>query len=152
MAIENSTSTAGTQNIFARVLEASDSDSSQLGDDDICVEAGSFMVAGTDTTSNTLTYIVWAVLSDKGLQQVLESEVAGLGPRLTDVALEQLPILNAVILESLRSYGAAPGGLPRVVPQSGRQLAGHFMPGGVTVSTQAWTLHRDPETFPNPTR
>jgi cytochrome P450 len=55
LAIQNSSSSAETANIFASVMNASDDDKNALSDQDITVEAGSFMVAGTDTTSNTLT-------------------------------------------------------------------------------------------------
>lgn len=152
MAVENSLHAARNRNIFACVLETTDSHTADFGHDDICIEAGSFMVAGTDTTSNTLTYVIWAVLSDKSLQALLENEVANFDEPLTDVSLEQCATLNAVILESLRLYGAAPGSLPRVVPQPGRQLAGYYIPGNTTVSTQAWTLHRDTKIFHDATR
>lgn len=42
------------------------------------------------------------------------------------------------------------GGLPRTVPKDGRVLGGHFIPGGFTASTQAYTLHRDPSIFREP--
>lgn len=38
------------------------------------------------------------------------------------------PLLNAVIMEALRLYGAAPGGLPRDTPESGAMSSGYFIP------------------------
>lgn len=67
-----------------------------------------------------------------------------------DSMLKPLPYLNQVIDETLRLFAAAPSGLPRVVPPGGAELAGHWLPGGSTVTTQAYTLHRDPVVFPRP--
>jgi cytochrome P450 len=98
----------------------------------------------------TLTYLVWAVLKRPQLQAALEEEVAALSPELLPEELQRAPLLNSIIDEALRLYGAAPGLLPRTVPEGGATLEGHFVPAGTTVTTQAYTLHRDPEIFPNP--
>lgn len=76
--------------------------------------------------------------------------MAALPEDFTETDLEALPLLNAVIEEALRLYGAAPGSLPRVVPRGGAALGGYFIPEGTTVCTQAFTLHRDSNLFPNP--
>ncbi|KZL64277.1 cytochrome p450 [Colletotrichum incanum] len=152
IAVENSkkSSSNGNTSLFSKVLDEAGEDEKSLSDLDICVEAAAFMVAGTDTTSNTLTYVIWAVLSRPDLQRSLEQELAEIEEPLTDMSLETLPILNAIIEETLRLYGAAPTPLPRTVPKEGAELGGHFVPGGALVATQAWTLHRDPHIFENP--
>ena len=116
------------------------------------LEATALIVAGTDTTAVTLTYLVWAVLSSAAVHKALNEELEGLTEGYTDADLEALSYLTAVIDETLRLYGAAPGGLPRTVPEGGRILNGYFFPEGSTVTTQAYTLHRDPSLFPNPDR
>ncbi|KAK0631189.1 putative sterigmatocystin biosynthesis P450 monooxygenase STCB [Lasiodiplodia hormozganensis] len=110
---------------------------------DIRVEAGNLIVAGADTTAVSLTYLTYAVLARPELRARLEDEVAGLRGEWGDRECEALPLLNAVVNETLRLYGAAPGSLPRAVPPGGATLGGYFLPGGATVSTQAWSLHRD---------
>lgn len=145
---------AHASNLFAKVLDQAEKPNATLTDDDIAVEAGSFMVAGTDTTSNTLTYLIWAVLSRPELQRALEDEVAGLGGgqdrTLTDARLEELPLLGAIVEETLRLYGAAPMPLPRIVPEGGVRLGEYFLPAGTNVATQAYTMHRDPEIYRDP--
>ncbi|KAK8008380.1 sterigmatocystin biosynthesis P450 monooxygenase [Apiospora marii] len=148
-----------TANIFAKVLrEADPVEGGSLTDADIAVEAGAFMVAGTDTTSNTLTYLVWAVLSnDEGdlqgvLEQELQEKVEGGPSGIIDAALEKLPVLNAVIEETLRLFGAAPIPLPRIVPPGGVEFGGYHLPAGTEVATQAYTMHRDPRFFADPER
>lgn len=137
--------------LFGNMLAESEAgEKSDLTEDKVQAEAGNFIVAGSDTTSVTLTYLVWAVLKRPDLQARLEAELAGVDDGFDDAALEELPLLNAVIDETLRLYGAAPGNLPRSVPPSGATLGGFFVPGGVVVETQAYTLHRHPSVYPNP--
>ncbi|KAJ9165730.1 Cytochrome P450 [Coniochaeta hoffmannii] len=139
------------QNIFGNMLAACDGDEKQqLTDMSIRLEAGNLIVAGSDTTAITLTYLVWTVLKRPDLQRRVEAELGALDPAFGDAELERLPLLNAVIEEVLRLYGAAPGALPRTVPPGGVTFCGYFIPEGTVVETQAYTLHRNPSVFPNP--
>ncbi|TDZ17285.1 putative sterigmatocystin biosynthesis P450 monooxygenase STCB [Colletotrichum orbiculare MAFF 240422] len=141
------------RSLFSGVLEASDAgDKTWLTEPVVEAEAKSMIVGGSDTTSVTLTYLIWAVVQRPELRARVEEEVAALGPGFDDAVLEKLPLLNAVIDETLRLYGAVPGHLGRVVPPKGATLGGYFIPGGVGVETQAYTLHRDPQVWPDPYR
>ncbi|KAK7443103.1 TRI11 protein [Colletotrichum acutatum] len=113
-------------------------------------ESRSMIIGGSDTTSITLAYLVWAVVKRPELKVKLEDEVAGLSSNFDDDTLEKLPLLNAVIDETLRLYGAVPGQLSRSVPVGGATFGGYFVPSGTTVETQAYTLHRDPEVWRDP--
>jgi cytochrome P450 len=136
-------------NIFANV--AAEAEKGQgLDDVDVQIEASSFLVAASDTTAMTLSYLIWAVLSRPSIQQRLEQEVAALSGDYTDAELEKLPFLGAVIDETLRLYGAAPGSLPRAVPRDGVTFGDFFLPGGTTVTTQAYSFHRDASLWPRP--
>ncbi len=143
----------GRTNLFANMLaEVDEKDGSSLTDSDIQWEAMGLIIAGSDTTAITLTYLIWAVLKRPDLQKRLEAEISAMEGLVTDAQLEKLPLLNATVDETLRLYGAAPGSLPRTVPFGGARLDGLFLPGGTTVSTQAFTLHRDPSIFEDPER
>ena len=140
-------------NLFGQMLAASDSEEKvSLTEKDVREEAGNLIVAGSDTTAVTLTYLVWAVLKHPDLQARLEEEVAQLSSELEMTELEAAPVLNSVIEETLRLYGAAPGALPRTVPSQGMTMGGYHIPPGTEVSTQAYTNHRDPSIFPDPLR
>ncbi|KAF2013278.1 cytochrome P450 [Aaosphaeria arxii CBS 175.79] len=144
-------SRTGEANVFAKVIEDSEKEGDgHIDDMDVRIEAMNVIIAGTDTTGVTLTYLTWAVLQRPELQAALEAEVGQLKEGFTENDLIALPLLNAVIEETLRLYGAAPSSLPRVVPQGGAKLAGKFVPQGVTVSTQAYTFHRDPKIWSSP--
>ena len=139
----------GEKSLFAHIISEADK-GEQLDDLDVKLEASALIVAGSDTTAVTLTYLVWAVSSRPDLRASLVHELSKLPDQYNDRDLEQLPLLNAVIEETLRLYGAAPGGIPRAVPEGGTTIEGYFFPGGTTVTTQAYTLHRDSTLFPDP--
>lgn len=145
-------------NVFSRLIEQWSTEKNGIQNEglseyEVAFEAGGFIVAGSGTTAVTLTYLVWAVLRHSAVQKKLETEVAGLASDYTDSALEKLPYLNAVLEETLRLYGAAPGNLPRRPPPGGFTLpGGYYVPEGTTVSSQAFSLHRNPDIYKDPLR
>ena len=46
-------------------------------------------------------------------------------------ALENLPLLNAVIRECIRLYPPVSAAIPRVCPPQGATIGGYFIPDGV---------------------
>lgn len=136
--------------LFFKMLASTDESSDSLKDDEIEREATNLIIAGSDTTSVTLTYLIWAVLKHPLVLLKLQEEVRSLPQSFSANQVLELPYLAMVIKETLRLYGAAPGSLPRVVPKGGRSLAGFMIPEGSVVSTQAYTLHRNPVIFQDP--
>lgn len=146
------------RNLFGQMLaQADNAENTDLTEGVVRNEAADFIVVGSDTTAVTLTYLLWAVLKRPALRDALEAEVAALSADLTQEELAAAPLLNSVMEETLRLYGAAPALLGRDVPAGGTTLCGMYIPSRgrwsseqVVVSTQAYTLHRDPNVFPNP--
>ncbi|KAF4335359.1 benzoate 4-monooxygenase cytochrome P450 [Fusarium beomiforme] len=141
--------TAAKPTLFQKLFKAGEEG---LSDEEIRAEAQAYIVAGSDTTANTLTYLIYSVCKDTGVRQTLVKELSNLPDDFGHADLRELPYLNMVVDETLRLYAAVPSALPRVVPTGGANLAGHFLPSNTVVSTQAWTLHRDPKVFPDPDR
>lgn len=112
LAVENMQAERGDKNIFANVMAEAET-GERLERLDVQLEATNLLVAGTDTTAITLTYLVYAVFRDAALHRALTAELVALPESYRDADLEALPLLTAVIDETLRLYGAAPGGLPR---------------------------------------
>jgi cytochrome P450 len=119
---------------------------------DIRQEAQSYIVAGSDTTAVTMTYLTHGVCSDSRVREKLNAELDSIPSPITDKSLRDLPYLNQVVNESLRLYTAVPAGLPRLVPEEGADFNGYHLPGGITVATQSYSLHRDPKVFSEPDR
>lgn len=149
IAVDNMKASQGSKNIFANLM-AEAGKGHLIDERDVQLEASNFIVAGTDTTAITLTYLVWAVLSKPALQLELEGEVAALPDAYRDADIENLKLLGAVVHETLRLYSAAPGMLLRIVPPNGTIIGGYLLPASTTATTQSYSLHRDPDLFPEP--
>ncbi|GKZ69865.1 hypothetical protein AnigIFM50267_005095 [Aspergillus niger] len=119
------------------------------------------LVAGHETTGITITYIMWELSKRPELQTRLREELASSPeslrytegtekelPPLADIAA--LPFLDAIVRETLRLHAPAPAPLPRVTPPEGTWIHGYYIPGGVQVSSSAYSLHRIEEVFPSP--
>ncbi|PHH67543.1 hypothetical protein CDD82_1375 [Ophiocordyceps australis] len=136
------------QTLFSKFFLAASE--SRLSPNEMRDEALTYIVAGSDTTANTLTYLIWAVCRHPDVQQRLVAQLNTLPADWQEQDLRRLPFVNAVVDEALRLYSAVPTGLPRVVPDEGAVLAGRFFKPGTVVSAQAYTTHRDPDVYPNP--
>ncbi len=145
--VENDT-TFVQQTLFTKVFKAEEDEKMPFRE--VRDEAQSYIVAGSDTTANSMTYLTWAVCRHPSIRDALVKELRTLPEDYTEAQLRDLPYLEKVIDETLRLYSAAPSGLPRVVPSGGCQLAGYWFDEGTTVSTQAYSMHRDPVVFPQP--
>jgi cytochrome P450 len=51
--------------------------------------------------------------------------------------------LQAYMYEALRLHPAIAMSLPRVVPQGGIEIDGHYLPTGTTVGANRWVVNRD---------
>ncbi|KAF2712854.1 cytochrome protein [Pleomassaria siparia CBS 279.74] len=136
-----------TPTLFTKLFKAGEEGLSQ---EEIVNSAEVYIIAGSDTTAHTLTYLIWAVCRDREVKRRLVEEVAGLEEAYTNEDLKRLLYLGQVLDETLRLFCAAPSGLPRDVPDGGCDVDGYWMPGGTTVSTQAYSMHRDTAIFPEP--
>ncbi|KAK5074575.1 hypothetical protein LTR70_010145 [Exophiala xenobiotica] len=137
-------------NILSGMIEASRLEGTVVNDFGLGSQASALVIAGSGTTSATLTYATWVLLKHPAVRQKLEDELIRLPDDFDDVKLEGLPYLTTFVTEVLRVYGSAPGALPRTTPSHGIQIGDYRIPPGVTLTTQAYTMHRDPSIFENP--
>ncbi|KAF4554853.1 Cytochrome P450-like protein 9 [Elsinoe fawcettii] len=132
---------------------------------EIASELLDHVAAGFDTTGITMTYLAWELSKpeNRKVQETLQRELLKIaitdGSSDGDAALDlkildNLPFLNAAVMESLRLHAAIPGIQPRVTPENaelgppGSTIRG--IPAGMRVTSQAWSLHLNEEVFPNP--
>ncbi|KAK5719383.1 hypothetical protein LTR15_007906 [Elasticomyces elasticus] len=125
----------------------------------IASELDDHVFAGFDTGSMVLTYLAWEISKTANAvwQERLHHEVASLADSSNSKVLDELPILHAVLMETLRLHAPVSGNQVRVTPSTG---AVFNVPGGATVTlppntrvhAQAWSLHRNPSVFPDPER
>jgi unspecific monooxygenase len=127
---------------------------------EVAAELLDHTLAGLDTSSITLTYLAWELSrpSNREWQDLLRSELLNIHQeqRCSDArTLDGLPILHAIVMETLRLHAPIPGQQPRMTPAAAdgtplTMLCGYRIPPGVRVQAQAWSLHRNPEIFPDP--
>ncbi|KAL8827188.1 MAG: hypothetical protein Q9191_003339 [Dirinaria sp. TL-2023a] len=146
------------KDLLQKMLDKGDEDGKDFSVEALNAEAAGFILAGSHTTSSSLTWIVWRILKDKRIYTKLMAE---LSQSLTSLprdavpphqALEPLPYFNAIIKEGLRIDTAVPGSTPRYVPPGGSTIGSNqiHLPAHTIVSAQAYSTHRDPSVFPDP--
>ena len=118
------------------------------------------IAAGHETSGIMLTYISWYMSQDVSLQDRLRSEILTLSPNMSlssstpaipsSKELDNLPLLHAIIMETLRTNAAIPGNQPRMTPSSGCTLGEYAVPGGVRIGAQAYSVHRNEEVYADP--
>lgn len=135
----------------------------------IASELMDHIFAGTETSGWTLTYILHELSLNPYLQSSLRSELLTLDPPMVyspislsgqavpagaDIpsprALQALPLLDAIILETLRRHTAVPGPQPRTSRAHTTLGCYTNIPPGTRVSAQAYSLHRNTDVFPEP--
>jgi cytochrome P450 len=119
---------------------------------DMASEMLDHVLAGFDTSSITLTWLAWELSrAPNALWQLkLREEISGLQGSKDAKQIDQLPILHACLMETLRIHAAIPGNQPRMTPPSASLGSLTSLPAGIRVQSQAWSLHRNPDVYPEP--
>ena len=126
------------------------------------------LLAGRETVGVTLSYLMLELSRRPDLISKLRSELLTLSPQITysstkgnhsDIngitlpshqTIDALPLLNAVVYETLRLHGIAAGPQPRITPPNATIEGYSNIPAGVRISSSAYSLHRNPGVFPDP--
>ncbi|KAL9095157.1 MAG: hypothetical protein Q9165_002413 [Trypethelium subeluteriae] len=114
------------------------------------------LVAGHDVTGIALTYLMYSMSRHPTIQSALRAEINALRQTsATNISMAQridaLPLLHAIVMETLRLYSPNPGPWPRVVPSSGCSIDGYqYIPAGTVIAASSYVLHRNTRMFPEP--
>lgn len=131
----------------------------ELASEMFSLNSGSF-----ETSGNTSTYLFYELCRHPEWQNKLREEVLtvtkplvyaqGKDVETDDLAdprdIDTLPVLQAVVMETMRLWPSVPGGQPRKVPRTCSLGGYHDIPIGTVVQSYASVLHRTPEVFPEP--
>ncbi|KAJ7082294.1 cytochrome P450 [Mycena epipterygia] len=80
-----------------------------LSDEEVAAQTAVILIAGQDTTTNTLAFALLELATHPEFQEKLRAEIhSTLGGGRGNVAYDNMPLLNAFIKEVLRVYPAAP--------------------------------------------
>ncbi|KAL3440815.1 cytochrome P450 [Aspergillus insuetus] len=143
------------KDLLSLLFSAKDPDTGNaLEEKEIIAESISFIVGGSDTTSTSITNVVDIVSRDRGIQRRLQEELDGAFPGEMAVdwvpdfkTVESLPVLNAVVRETMRFRPTSATGLERITPRGGKVVAGRFLPEGTLVSVPTHNVHHSPREF-----
>ncbi|KAK9280722.1 hypothetical protein L1049_003610 [Liquidambar formosana] len=110
------------------------------------------ILAGTDTTSVTLTWALSLLLNHtealKTVQEELDIHV-GRERWVEEADIKNLVYLQAVIKETYRLYPGGPLNVPREAMEA-CSIAGYYVPKGTRLIVNIWKLHRDPRVWADP--
>lgn len=131
-----------------------------MHDSDIASECADHLMAGIETTSDTLMFVVWSLsrpehrrFQKKVIEEACRIQEDGINadgiPRVE--ASDKLPYVNAVIKETLRLFAPLPGSEPRSL-STNATIDGYEIPPRTVISMSPYILHRNPEIFPEPSR
>lgn len=137
--------------LLSMLMEARDEDDhSQMNDKQLRDEVITLIIAGHETTSNTLSW-TWMLLAQypevqAKLLEEINTVLEGRTPTVAD--LPRLRYASLVIKESMRLYPA--------VPTIGREavkdceIGGYTIPAGCAIIISQWVMHHNPKYFENP--
>ncbi|XP_075831507.1 cytochrome P450 3A6-like [Microtus pennsylvanicus] len=122
-----------------------------LSDMEIMAQSITFIFAGYDTTSTTLSFIMYLLATHPDVQKKLQHEIDLALPKkapATYEALLEMEYLDMVVSEAMRLYPVA----NRVsrINKKDVEINGILIPKGTVVIMPVYALHQDPKYWPEP--
>jgi cytochrome P450 len=141
----------GKPDFFGQIMRNNKANSEkQLSRLEMDCNAVTFLVAGSETTATTLAGFTFLVLQHPDVYAKLVHELRSSFTSLGDINIEKagkLEYLAACIQETLRVYPAVATGFPRVVPEGGGEISGHYIPGGTSVYVSQHAAYHSERNF-----
>ena len=116
-----------------------------IDDDNMKTLLADILVAGTTTTSNSLTAFVNIMVHYPKVQEKLHHEIEHVVGGARPITLrdrENMPYTRAAILELNRYVSVVPFGVPHTAAED-CYLAGALIPKGTNMIANSWALHHD---------
>jgi cytochrome P450 len=148
--IEERREDAAGRNDLLSILMTADDAGEKLAEDVLVGLANELFIAGHETTARTLAWTLFLLERHPRILEQLLAELSVLDGQPPTVAqLGSLPLLDAVVKESMRLLSATPFLFFRSNRES-VELGGYRLPPGGAVVVSPLITHHLPEIFPEP--
>ncbi|XP_058495689.1 cytochrome P450 2U1 [Solea solea] len=132
--------------------QAAGQEDSSFTDDYLFYIVSDLFIAGTDTTSNSLLWILLYMVLYPDIQDQVQAEIDEVVgkhrvPSLTDKG--SLPFTEATIMEVQRLMVVVPLGIPHMASKT-TEFRGYTIPKGTVILPNLWSVHRDPSVWDDP--
>jgi cytochrome P450 len=142
---------AGRLDVLSLLLDVRDESGEGFSDREVRDQLMTLMFAGHDTSTSTLTFMMYELARRPDVVEKLQEEqdrvLGGETPGIEQLERE-MPYLDMVLDEVLRLYPPAWIGPRRAVREF--EFNGHTVPEGAYLNYCSWASHRIPEFFPDP--
>ncbi|XP_042219419.1 cytochrome P450 2L1-like [Homarus americanus] len=125
--------------------EKADDPNNTFSEKDLAILVLDLFLAGSETTTNTLTWLFYYLATYPEVQQKMQAEIDEVLPKGTLATLDnklRMPYTEAVIHETLRKSSLAATGAQHVATRD-TQLGGYYIPKGTIVMGAQETVHHD---------
>ncbi|CAI7668891.1 unnamed protein product [Penicillium crustosum] len=149
--------TGSKDDLLTMFLKAGETRPDFMTNKRILTMAVSMAFAGSETTAISIAAVFYYLLKNPECMTRVKKELDDAVDNGTIVnrptglvswtESRQLPYLDACVKEAFRMHPAAGLPLERVVPASGVEISGHFIPGGTIVGCSPWVIHRRQDIF-----
>jgi cytochrome P450 len=130
--------------LLSLLINATHSDGTPMGDDALRDELVTILVTGHETSAMALCWVVHLLMAHPEVLRDVQAEVDAAGPT------GRLPLLDAVIAETLRLHPVVPG-VGRMVVKPLALGPWTLQPGRI-LTCSTWLSHRDPDVWSEPDR
>jgi cytochrome P450 len=117
-------------------------------------DSRSLIIAGSDTTANTLANMLFYLIKNPSklqkLQRLLNEAMPGVSSTWSYEAVKTVTYIDDIINEALRLKPPVIHGGPRETPAKGLHIGNVYIPGNVTVSVPYFLIQRDPRWWKEP--
>jgi cytochrome P450 len=149
-----STSMCSGADLLDLLLSAVDDEGQPFTDQEIKEQSLTFVLAGSETTGNLMTWVLYVLMTNDNVLQACREEVDRVlpnGTEPTDEHLTELVVCEAVINETLRLYPPAPFFSRHCVREhiigTERKV---LVPKGATIVIYSYSLHRRSDLWSRP--
>lgn len=138
--------------VLMKLKEDDDFEGGKLTNKDIKALLFDLYAAGTDTSSIAIEWAMSEMIRNPDILKEAQKEidsVVGRDRLLSEADLPNLPLLHAIIKESLRLHPSVPLSVPHLSKEA-CEINGYRIPKDTMLLPNLWAIARDPELWPDP--